>query len=272
VNGRTRTVRSVEVVYGASDPPADDPAELFHEASKAYPSLVATQLQGAALLAAREDVRVSATRSVRRNPELEWRSLPPPLPLATPLEHVLRARRSQREFTQRPLALAELATLLHAAYGVTAAVERGQSFRAVPSGGALYPLELYVVAAAIAALPRGIYHYDPLRSSIGLVSGAASVERFEDASAYPDITSAAAVTVLVAAVFWRSRFKYGLRGYRFALLEAGHVVQNLVLAATALGLASVPLGGYYDRRADELLHLDGVNDSTVYAACVGPAT
>ena len=78
-----------------------------------------------------------------------------------------------------------------------------------------------------------------------------------------------AALLLVAAVFGRTRFKYGLRGYRFALLEAGHVGQNVLLAATALGLAAVPLGGYYDRRTDEFLGLDGVNESTLYTVAVG---
>ena len=70
--------------------------------------------------------------------------------------------------------------------------------------------------------------------------------------------------IFVAAVFGRTRFKYGVRGYRFALLEAGHVGQNVLLAATALGLGAVPLGGYYDRLTDEFLGLDGVNESTLY--------
>ena len=70
-------------------------------------------------------------------------------------------------------------------------------------------------------------------------------------------------------IFGRTRFKYGLRGYRFALLEAGHVAQNLLLAATALGLAAVPLGAFFDRRADVFLRLDGVNESTLYTIAVG---
>ena len=70
-------------------------------------------------------------------------------------------------------------------------------------------------------------------------------------------------------MFWRTRFKYGLRGYRFALIEAGHVAQNLLLTATALRLGSVPLGGLFDRRIDELLDLDGVNESVLYAVSVG---
>jgi SagB-type dehydrogenase family enzyme len=70
-------------------------------------------------------------------------------------------------------------------------------------------------------------------------------------------------------MFWRTRFKYGLRGYRFALLEAGHVVQNVLLACTALGLAAVPVGGFYDRPVDALLGADGVNESVVYAVSLG---
>jgi SagB-type dehydrogenase family enzyme len=71
-------------------------------------------------------------------------------------------------------------------------------------------------------------------------------------------------------MFWRTRFKYGQRGYRFTLLEAGHVGQNLVLAATALGLGSVAVGGFFDCRVEELLSVDGVNESALYAVAVGP--
>ena len=74
---------------------------------------------------------------------------------------------------------------------------------------------------------------------------------------------------MFAATFWRSRFKYGLRAYRFALLEAGHAAQNLLLAATALDLAAVPLGGFFDRILDATLGLDGVDRSSLYVICVG---
>ena len=70
-------------------------------------------------------------------------------------------------------------------------------------------------------------------------------------------------------MFWRSRFKYGLRGYRFALLEAGHVMQNALLAATAMRVPALPLGGFYDCRLDELVGADGLEESTVYAALIG---
>jgi SagB-type dehydrogenase family enzyme len=269
VNDRVRTLRGVEVVHGPDGPRLDDPAENYHEASKVYARLVAAQLPGVALLHARRDLQVTAQRSVRRNPEVDWHELPRPRVPGASFRDVLASRRSAREFGREPLGLAQLSTLLHCAYGVTHAGDGEQRFRAAPSGGALYPLELYVAATAVAELAPGVYHYDPLRGRIGEIGGEERLTALKSASAYPAITSACAIVVFVAAVFARTRFKYALRGYRFALLEAGHVVQNLLLAATALDLASVPLGGYYDRAVDNALELDGVNEATVYAACIG---
>ena len=81
----------------------------------------------------------------------------------------------------------------------------------------------------------------------------------------------AAAVLLLLAVFGRTRFKYGLRGYRFALLEAGHVVQNVALTAVALDLAALPLGGFYDAQVDDLVGADGVEESVVYGVVVGVA-
>src|SRR5207249_928322 len=141
--------------------------------------------------------------------------------------------------------------------------------RAVPSAGALYPLELYAAALQVDDLSPGLYHFDPLAPGLEAMRSGLTTEELAAVSTYPEIASSCAVLVLVAAIFGRTRFKYGLRGYRFALLEAGHVAQNLVLAATALGLAAVPLGAFYDRRADGFLGLDGVNESTLYMIALG---
>ena len=70
-------------------------------------------------------------------------------------------------------------------------------------------------------------------------------------------------------MFWRTRFKYGQRGYRFALLEAGHLVQNVLLAATALDIAAVPVGGFYDRRLADVLMVDGINEAPLYVVPLG---
>ena len=75
--------------------------------------------------------------------------------------------------------------------------------------------------------------------------------------------------IAVTAMVWRSRFKYGARAYRFVLLEAGHVAQNVLLAAAALGLAAVPLGGFYDREVDAVLGADGLYEASLYLIPVG---
>ena len=77
--------------------------------------------------------------------------------------------------------------------------------------------------------------------------------------------------VFITAVFERSVFKYGDRGYRFVLLEAGHVAQNINLAVTALGLGCVNIGGFFDRDIDEFLGIDGLTHSSVYLMAIGKA-
>jgi SagB-type dehydrogenase family enzyme len=87
-----------------------------------------------------------------------------------------------------------------------------------------------------------------------------------------DIGQNASLIVFITAVFERSVFKYGDRGYRFIFLEAGHVAQNINLVATALGLGSVNIGGFFDREIDEFLDLDGVTHSTIYMVAIGGTT
>jgi SagB-type dehydrogenase family enzyme len=264
------TVRIAPAVY-ADGPGLEDPAETYHEASKLAASTAAFELAGATRLHASEELRTSATRAVRRHPLASTIPLGERIRLERPLEDVLAARRSSREFAEKPLTLAELGALLHAAYGVTGNLEPGgaaseQPVRTVPSGGALYPIEIFILARRVHGVPPGVHHYDPLASVLELGPG----DDFDAGwiSPYEEIERAA-VTIAIAATFWRSRFKYGLRAYRFTLLEAGHVAQNVLLAATALGLASLPLGGFYDHRLDDLLGLDGTDQSSLLLVCVG---
>jgi SagB-type dehydrogenase family enzyme len=272
---KQQTARWVELVYGRQQPALDDLAEAYHEASKISPTQIGRQIEGARRLDSSPELQLSMTRAVKRLGR-PYASLPPPVRLDVSLWEAIEARCSQRSFSAEPVAGGELAALLHAAYGVTHSLEspdgrRALPLRAVPSGGALYPLELYVAALRIDGLEPGLYHFDPLRAALEVVGTALTPDEVAALSTYPDIVSGCAALLLVAAVFGRTRFKYGLRGYRFAVLEAGHVGQNVVLAATALGLGAVPLGGFYDRRTDEFLALDGVNESTLYTIAVGRA-
>jgi SagB-type dehydrogenase family enzyme len=268
------TVSDASSVYGDEGVSLDDPAETFHEASKLYPSMVARQVAGAIRLTTRPELQASARRAVRRNLNCRALHLPRSSVPEITLVEALQARRSQRGFGPGEVTLLELATVLHAGYGVThhAGSDDPQPLRTVPSGGALYPLEVYVVPARVQDLEPRVYHFDPLRHVLEARSPAASaLEVLKDAAIYPEIVAGCAATLLVTGMFWRSRFKYGLRGYRFVLLEAGHLAQNVLLMCEALRLAAVPLGGFYDRLLDDLLGADGVNESVLYAVCLGRA-
>lgn len=264
------TVRAASLVYGQAGRRLDDPAELFHEASKLYPCSLASQAQGVRLLELHPELRESAARSVKRARPASVPLPEPELPAAS-LADVIEGRRSERAFAGQPLTLHELSALLHAAYGVTRRPEgaAGERFRSAPSGGALYPLDLYPFVESVAGLGGGAYHYDPLRHALAPLPWMGAPPSLAAAMIAPGLLDGCAVTFVVAGMFWRTRFKYGLRGYRFALIEVGHLAQNLLLACAALGLAALPVGGFYDARLDELLGLDGLNESTLYAVCVG---
>jgi SagB-type dehydrogenase family enzyme len=271
-SAQRQTAYWLEFVYGRPPDP-DDPAEAYHEASKVSASQIGRQMEGARRLAVTPDLQLSSIRAAKRYGTGRIR-LPGPAPLDRPLGDVIGLRRSKRDFDSKPIAVEVLAALLEAGYGVTGELEsRGDRpalrFRSVPSGGALYPLELYAAVSRVAELEPGLYHFDPLSPGLEVLRPGVTPDDLTSLSTYPDVVSTCAVLIFVAAIFGRTRFKYGLRGYRFALLEAGHIAQNVVLAATALGLAAVPLGAFYDRRTDAFLGLDGVNESTLYMIALG---
>ena len=268
-----RTVHSASLIFGSTEPPQDDAAEAYHEASKLYRSTAARQTRSR-LLESHLGLQVSSLRSVKRSSHLPPEALPEPALPHVSFADTVESRRSERVFGEEPIAAVELSSLLHAAYGVTHELDLGMPgagprLRTVPSGGALFPLEVYVVPWRVDALPIALYHFDPLRRLLERIRGGELESDVRAAMFYDDLAVGCCVLFLISGVFWRTRFKYGLRGYRFALLECGHLAQNILLAATAFGLGSVPIGGFYDRRVDELLGLDGVNESTLYAVAVG---
>lgn len=271
---RLQTATLASWIFGGPDgPPLDDPAELYHEASKIYPSFAGRDTGGVRLLESTPQLQLSAVRGVKRHPQRAAVALPPPRLPDVSLAQAVERRESRRTFADRPLPVAQLATVLHTAYGVTHATRlpgnrNGQPLRAVPSGGALYPLELYLLVQRVEGLERGLYHYDPWRHALECLPPGAD-HAVGDLTAYPELLEPSAALLVVTAVFWRTRFKYALRGYRFALLEAGHLGQNVALAATALELAALPVGGVYDRRIEEVIGVDGVNESLVYVFALG---
>jgi SagB-type dehydrogenase family enzyme len=250
----------------ASPVELDDPAETFHEASRLAPSTVARQLIGSRRLAADPLLALAATRSSRRHVHRPSVELDPPPALPASLGRTLLDRRTVSTLGTQPLDRGELSTVLGYAYRCRE--REGLVRRPVPSAGGLYPLELYAIVRQANGIPAGAHHYDPFRHRLEQLTDDGPDE-LASAVVDQDLAQRASITVVVTAVFLRSQFKYGQRGYRFALLEAGHVAQNLLLVAHALGLDALPYGGYYDRIVDRLLGVDGLDEASVYVVFLG---
>lgn len=192
-------------------------------------------------------------------------------PIDARLADIIAARVTPRECLPQPLSLLELRTLLHLAYGETRDNHDNpyapRPFRTVPSGGALYPLELYFYhGGQVQDLDAGIYHYSPALNALHFVKPgnhareiAAGLVEFQS-----HLADTLSVVIFITAMFQRSVFKYRNKGYRFTLFEAGHVAQNINLVATGLGLGVINIGGFYDRKIDALLGIDGINHGILY--------
>lgn len=188
----------------------------------------------------------------------------------TDLARLLAKRRSGIENLDKAMNMATLANLLLVACGPTYdGVKEGypRSFRAYPSAGALYPIEIFIWARDIVGMPSGLHYLDVEQESLRILSRREG-QNLKDAFTQLTVVSAAKCFVFLTACFKRSTFKYGERGYRFALLEAGHIAQNIMLAALSYDRRSTPIGGYFDRIVDRALGIDGVDQSTVYSVAV----
>lgn len=209
----------------------------------------------------------------REHPDALWTPLPAGPAVTTGVSEVLRERVSCRAFAQTGLDLARLATLLRGCYAVgerqsTAELELVE--RPNPSAGGLYPLELSVIVRDVDGLAPGVHHYVPAADGLELLREGPLPERWIEYlfMGQPWVAQAGAVVVL-SAVTGRSLPKYRDRGYRYLLLEAGHVTQTLVLLATGLDLGAVNLGGFYDDELAGLLRIDPEREVPLYATALG---
>jgi SagB-type dehydrogenase family enzyme len=197
-----------------------------------------------------------------------------PLPQIV-LPNALFGRSSNRRMKRHAITISQVSALLQSGYGVTrgkVSSKFPRSFRAVPSAGALYPLELFVHVGAVRGLPQGLYHYNPLRHRLACIQEGDVTPFVSKALVQTDIPGNASLVLFITTVFERSTFKYGDRGYRYMLFEAGHVAQNLNLVSNAFGLASVNIGGFFDHEIDALLQIDGITHSTIYMMALGKPT
>jgi len=166
------------------------------------------------------------------------------------VEEAILKRRSVRSYIDKPLSLEEISQLLWAAQGIT---DEEENFRAAPSAGALYPLELFLVVGNVSSTEKGIYRYNPFdREIINVKEGGYRKELSLAALAQSCIINGA-VDIVIAGVYGRITGKYGERGVRYTYMEAGHVAQNIYLQAETLGLGTVVVGAFMDDKVKDVI-------------------
>ncbi|MFZ3332523.1 MAG: SagB family peptide dehydrogenase [Candidatus Acidiferrales bacterium] len=187
---------------------------------------------------------------------------------------VLTARRTWRRFAPGQLSFADLSTLLGLTFGVREWVTvppLGKfAVKTSPSGGALHPIEAYVVARDVERISAGIYHYEASEHRLELLRRRITRERMSDYVMGQRWFSDACAFVVMTAVFTRTQWKYRFpRAYRVVLAECGHLCQTFCLTATWLGLAPFCTMALADSKIDRDLGIDGVTEGVLYVAGVG---
>lgn len=198
----------------------------------------------------------------------------PEIPRGVDASEILLTRRSVRSFRDEPVSLKVLSTLLHLAFGVTRWEEGVYGYklyplRAFPSAGALQPVEIYVSINRAVDLKQGIYRYiftnhslDPLR--LGDYSGALA-----EIALGQDHVAMAPVTFIITILWARSAWKYGSRGYKYSLLDAGFAGENLYIASRILGMGTCAVGAFFEEELCDLLGIDCLAEIPVIIMPVG---
>ncbi|MDQ3886119.1 MAG: SagB/ThcOx family dehydrogenase, partial [Actinomycetota bacterium] len=202
-------------------------------------------------------------------PDAPRRSLPAPdLTGGMPTEQAIGTRRSVRAYSAEPMTVGELSRVLLLTAGI-AGTRWGSRLRHHPSSGALYPIEVYPVVHRVEGVPPGVYHYSVQRHELELLREGDHRRQVIEHGLSQEFLGECAVVVYLTMIFQRMRFKYAERSYRYGLIEAGHLGQNLYLAATSLGLGACAVGAYDDRAINDLLGIDGVEEVSVYLLSLG---
>ncbi len=165
------------------------------------------------------------------------------------LEEAIIDRQSVRSFSKQELSPEEISQLLWAAYGPRDVDSITGASKTVPSAGALYPMEIYIVS------PNGVFHYFPSSHSLKEISDRDLRSALSGAALWQEAIAQAAVDFVIACVYDKICWKYGERGMRYAHIEAGHIAQNIHLQAVCLGLGSVPIGAFSDTAVQKALYL-----------------
>ncbi len=215
--------------------------------------------------------------------EIEWdRSLPLielPLPqnitagdvnVELWLQQAIERRQSVRDYGPEGISLAQLSYLLWSTQGVKKIIGNVAAMRTVPSAGARHALETYLLVNNVADLAPGLYRFLAIEHKLGAVSLAENIAELVTAACLQQkFVKECVATFVWVAVPYRMTWRYGERGYRYLHLDAGHVCQNLYLAAEAIGCGVCAIGAFRDEDLNAVLGLDGEKQFAIYAATVG---
>jgi len=186
------------------------------------------------------------------------------------VEQAIQKRRSVRHYSDKALLLPHLTRVCLSACGLTHMLGAMDiTLRAAPSGGALYPIELYVIAHDIDSLADGLYHFQVKDSTLELIREGDLSRDINDAAFNQSWVGASPATLVLTARFARSTRKYFDRGYRYTYMEAGAICENIYLQATSLGLGTVSVGAFNDDALNELLGVDGINEAALLIMPIG---
>jgi SagB-type dehydrogenase family enzyme len=200
-------------------------------------------------------------------------AIPLPPPAASPFGALLDRRRSCRRYRQAQMPIAALGAVLRAGYGAgplfQSADGRRVCARPVPSAGGYYPLGLFVVTTAVVGVPDGLHRYDPWQHQLHTLRAGPVRTEADACLLAPQFLVDANVLLFLAAPFDPMLAKYGPRGYRYLLLEAGHIAQTICLAAIEQQLAALCVGGFFDNAVDRVLGLKEMSETSLYCLGIG---
>lgn len=189
---------------------------------------------------------------------------------STDLVGLIDGRRSRRRFTDSPVTLDELSFLLWATQGLKELIRDGvASLRTVPSAGARHPFETYLHVRNVQGLERGIYRFLPVQNAIYPVRGGDFSDQVTEGCLGQTFAGMCAVCFIWSVVPYRTEWRYSILSPKIIAIDAGHVCQNLYLAAESIGLGTCAIAAYHQSRMDALVGLDGEDEFVIYVAPVG---
>lgn len=227
-----------------------------------------------------EEIEAAVGTGGKRYATTEKLALPAAFPddFNKPLKTVLEMRSSQREFSPESLPHEQLSAICRIACGLKLKTADHDGLTApsryIPSAGALYPLELYLLSltplggdGASGSSTAEVWHYEPQTHCLERVFRCDPGRIRSCFQTWPE--SPPPIVALITGVPKRQSWKYGARAYRYTIMESGHAVQNIVLGAAAMDIHACPVVGFYDDALHDLLDIDGVSEVALYTVFLG---